>query len=113
MSKMTIIDQPEPDDGYTVKLLARDTGEHQHALVFLRAFLLFQERNAKHRDAWQPGGAKGNLVKVRLKVERAWRQLWVGGGDPTEELLDVINYTAFCVRSCDNDDWDGGWAWPK
>jgi hypothetical protein len=88
-----------------------NVSEYQQAMAMMQAFKLFQERNADYQDAWQPGGLRANLVKLRLKLERTWRMFWVADKDPTAELLDVINYAVFCVRCADNDDWDGGWKW--
>lgn len=94
-----------------VTLEAQTVSEYQHAMVLQQCFKLFQERNAKYQDAWKPGGVKAGMVKLRLKLERTWRMYWKAGKDPSEELLDVINYAVFCVRLSDISDWEGGWEW--
>jgi hypothetical protein len=96
---------------WKVTLDCTDVSQYQHALVLQRCFQLYQERNRLHQDAWMPGGLKANLVKLRLKVERGWRQHWRGSLNPTAELLDAINYGVFCIRCADDDQWDGGWDW--
>jgi len=102
------MDEP---DRYEVVLDCPTVSVYRQALVMQRCLQLFAERNEIHQDAWQPGGLRANLVKLRLKVERAWRQHWCTGLRPTEELLDAINYAVFCVRCADDDDVTGGWEW--
>ena len=70
---------------------------------------MFQERNASYQDAWRPGGLLANMVKLRLKVERAWRQLWVAKQMPMDDLADVVNYAVCCIQL--EGDLEGGWEW--
>lgn len=104
------MDEPHPTN-QTVEFTCRNVSELEQAKKMLVAFALFQERNATYQDAWRPGGVKAGLVKLRLKLERTWRVFWRTGGDPTDELLDVINYAVFCVRLASEEDWEGGWEW--
>jgi hypothetical protein len=85
-----------------------------HMKVLLEAYDLFIERNDKYEDNWRNQGARGNLFKLRWKVERAWRAIWnhedVAQAD-VDDLLDVINNAVFAIRCVRDGDRDGRWDW--
>jgi hypothetical protein len=81
-----------------------------HLAVLLEAHQLYEQRNRVYKDVWKHHGLRGNLVKLRLKVERAWTTLWAGDQDE-DDLLDVINYAAMCVRCLRDENRDGAWRW--
>jgi hypothetical protein len=90
--------------------------EQEHGAVLLEALRVFQERNAVYKDNWKVSGWRGNLFKLRLKVERAWAVLWDAPPYPisdldVDDLLDVINYAACTIR-CIRDGNRGGSWWP-
>lgn len=84
--------------------------EPEHLQVLLEAHQLYVERNAKYQDVWRQHGLRGNMVKLRLKIERAWRLVWAGSDDP-DDLLDTINYAAMTLRCLRDGNRDGDWDW--
>lgn len=80
-----------------------DSGSEQRQLeVLMEAFSVYVERNAKRSDHWREIGWRGNLVHVRGKAERAFRQLWNASPDgeqyDIDDLIDIINYAAMTIR---------------
>lgn len=97
----------KPDDPAVASYIA-------HSDVLQEALALYVERNGRYRDNWQHQGTRGNLFKLRWKVERAWQALWhaedVGAVD-VDDLLDAINNAVFAIRCARAGDRDGRWFW--
>jgi hypothetical protein len=86
----------------------------EHMKVLKEANAIYIERNAKYGDNWKNQGTRGNLFKIRWKVERAWRVLWHSenvGAEDVDDLLDVINDCVFAIRCARSNDRDGRWDW--
>lgn len=88
-----------------------------HQEVLNRAMSLHMERNSTYNDTWRRSGWRGNLVKLRTKVERAWDVLWPADDGvhthDVDDLLDIINYCVFIIRLVEEGDRDGDWDWPN
>jgi len=78
---------------------------------------IYERRDKQYGDQWKKYGWRGALYNARRKVERAWEQLWdhdptvTLDDDPTDDLLDTINYCAMCIMEvrAGNRDGTGGW----
>lgn len=84
--------------------------------MLLRAWVVFIERDKMYNGNWRRQGWRGNLFKLRLKVERAWDVLWgaksAAGPGSIDDLLDVINYAAMTAQLADVGERDGEWSYP-
>jgi hypothetical protein len=92
----------------------QDLSDDPHAAILLEAWYIWRQRNAKYKDNWKHQGARGNLFKLRWKVERAWQVLWhsdhIAQAD-MDDLLDCINYCAAAIRCAREGNRDGAWFW--
>jgi len=96
--------------------------------VFWQALNIYEQRNQKYKDVWTRYGWRGCLVQARMCCERAWNDLWdaptdsrsdeyiAPGREPiilvrpdTDDLIDLINYTVFCIRAVRAGNRDGEW----
>lgn len=91
--------------------------EEEHAAVLHEALAIWKQRQAKYQDNWRHQGMRGNLFKLRWKVERAWMSLWhlplhnVEGTIDVDDLLDSINYAVCAIRLARERNRDGDWFW--
>lgn len=91
-------------------------GSEEHLRVLMEAMDIWKERNQKYRDNWRRQGLRGNLFKLRWKVERAWQHLWnmdkgMEGVPDVDDLLDSINYAVCAIRLARERNRDGDWFW--
>jgi hypothetical protein len=86
-----------------------------HREVLMEAYEIMLSRSEKYGDNWRNQGARGNLFKLRWKVERAWRQLWHREEEyalaDVDDLLDAINDAVFAIRCVREGSRDGRWQW--
>lgn len=87
--------------------------------VFLEAFRIYQERNARHGDVvWKASGWNGMLNDMRKKLDRVWFEFMsIQADEDTSEMdldsaLDLLNYTVFFIRQVRASDKNGYWPWP-
>ncbi len=125
-------DLADPSYDETILHFHRDNPELKEQFeVFWQALKMYEQRNQKYKDVWVRYGWRGCLVQARMCCERAWNDLWDApvdsraktvvvepGQDPiipirpeTDDLIDLINYTVFCIRAvrAGNRDGTGGW----
>jgi hypothetical protein len=77
--------------------------------VFMTAFDIYTERNAKYQDLWMTDGAQGCMEQARhksLRMRHALDHLLLQEGNPEqwqanfeEDALDAINYVIFAIRN--------------
>lgn len=85
--------------------------------LFMEAFQLYERRNVSYNDNWKRYGWRGCLFRVRERAERAWDVLWNSSpinDNGRDDLVDLLNLTAFTIRAFDscNRDGEGAW-WPS
>lgn len=93
---------------------AETTAQQEHLGVLLEAMHLYLERSARYGDNWKHQGARGNLFKLRWKVERAWAHIWHSENvakEDVDDLLDAINNAVFAVLCVRAGNRDGRWQW--
>lgn len=79
--------------------------------VFVEAFNIYREREAKYGGAWKRYGALNNLVRLGTKAERLVQEWWRNEGGPPyeqrslDDAFDLINYAAFFVRQAMQGQW--------
>jgi hypothetical protein len=77
---------------------------------------IMNERQKKRKDVWRRSGARGMVSHVFAKAERAFALLMERSPDLAEaeaELVDVINYSAFCLIQLRNQNLNGEWPWVR
>lgn len=87
--------------------------------AFLDAFEIFAEKNARYEDGWKDAGWYGNLVEMRKKLDRLWKEYGVAattvGDEPPLEALDsaydLLNITVFFIRNVLAKNAAGTWPW--
>lgn len=89
---------------YTTEQLDAAHQEIQH--YFDSAMVLLQKRDLVYRGLWIDEGAEGNLIMLRHKAMRLFRNYVEHGGELSEnfkdDLLDLLNYTAFAMYCYDH-----------
>lgn len=97
MSRMATITVDEPDP---------------HEEVLKEALAIWRERQGQYHDLWRDHGARGNLVKLRWKLDRVWRSVWHGHNPKNvDDALDAINYAVCVIRCVREENLDGRWDW--
>jgi hypothetical protein len=87
--------------------------------VFADCFAIYLERNVRYKDNWRKMGWKGQLVRIKERVDRLWDNLWnkkhgeVLNRD-LDDAHDLINFAAFLIRGAGH--WnettaEGEWKW--
>jgi hypothetical protein len=66
--------------------------------IYIEAFQLFMEREAKYNSLWMQYGAVDSYQHMRSKVART-QFLLEGFSEDQDDPLDLINYTAFFLRN--------------
>ncbi len=122
-------DLTDPNYDETTIHFPRDHPELKEQFeVFWQALNTYEQRNQKYKDVWVRYGWRGCLVQARMCCERAWNDLWDAPTDiraeeyvepgleeiipvrpDTDDLIDLINYTVFCIRAVRAGNRDGGW----
>lgn len=100
MTEITAIDLDEEPD--------------PHEAVLMEALAIWHERQGRYADLWSEHGVRGNLVKLRWKVDRVWRGLWHSEdvrSAGVDDALDAINYAVCVIRAARAGDRDGRWNW--
>jgi hypothetical protein len=96
------------------------TGDHdteamwEQARVLQMALKIYSDRNIRYKDNFKRFGWRGCLFRLRERSERAWDDLWdadVDGVLHTDDLIDLINFAAFTVRSIQEKNRDGEGSW--
>jgi hypothetical protein len=77
----------------------------------LEALAIFAERNARYNDGWRKYGAYGGAFFVKDRAERIWESMKSGNFN-IEDALDLINLSAFTIRS-EREGNHGGEYWKK
>ena len=66
--------------------------------IYIEAFQLFLEREAKYNSLWMKYGAADSFQHMRSKLART-QFLLEGFTEDQDDPLDLINYTAFFLRN--------------
>ena len=66
--------------------------------IYIEAFQLFMEREARYNSLWMKYGARDSLHHMNSKVART-QFLLEGFSEDQDDPLDLINYTAFFLRN--------------
>lgn len=80
--------------------LELDQNEWDQLMVYLDAFRVFIEREAKYHSLWKEYGAKDTAHHVKSKGLRLKTQVEADGLEADyDDAFDLINYAAFTVRN--------------
>lgn len=82
--------------------------------IFTKALQIYEDRNNLYHDNWRRFGWRGCMFRIRERSERAWDALWdAPAANPPQEivddLLDLMNFAAFCIRAIEEGNRDGQW----
>ena len=73
---------------------------------FEHALETLEKRDKVYRGLWIDEGAEGNLIMLRHKAMRLFRNYVENGGELrenfTDDLQDLLNYTAFAMYCYDH-----------
>jgi hypothetical protein len=73
---------------------------------FDHAIEVLKKRDKVYKGLWIDEGAEGNLIMLRHKALRLFRNYVENGGELsdnfTDDLLDMLNYTAFAMYCYDH-----------
>ena len=111
----------EVSDGSYIKV---DTLPDLYLQVLQECRSIYEERGKRRGELWRRQGWRGQLFNMRTCMERVWTEFW--NADPSElarkmkageldddNLLDLINYTVFCIVLIRLADRDGLWEYSE
>lgn len=86
-------------------------------MIFGDAMNVYIARNERYKDNWKKMGWRGQLVRMKERVERLWDDFW--GKEPipdgvdelmnVDDAIDLINFAAFFIRAANDNNRDGDW----
>lgn len=101
---------------HLVKELPPTATDSAWADVMHSCWNIMQSRQRDRKDVWRRSGARGMAHEVLAKSERLFYNLMSSGCSREEaekELVDIINYAAFCLIQIRDANLNGDWPWPK
>lgn len=116
------VDRSWPEDSEHVDLgaalealgLSDSTEAREHLAVLRAALAIYADRSPGRGDTWRRAGVRGMVFNIYSKAERVWYRFMRKTGQhssDTDDLIDLINYSAFAVRAIADASWDGDWPW--
>jgi hypothetical protein len=111
----------EVDENNYVRI---DALADSYTQVLMECEQIYQERGKRRGELWRRQGWRGQLFNMRTCMERAWEEFWAAepqelvrkmeaGELDDDNLLDLINYTVFCIVLVRSADRDGLWEYPQ
>ena len=96
-----------------VKIILESQSERDHVDVFIRALNLYsQRRRERGNDGWRRYGYKGAAFFIKDRSNRLWDSVQLKRTIHENDVLDIMNYAVFCIRSHREDNY-GGEFWPS
>lgn len=110
-----------PKESDNVRLILELLGvaytEDNYAVMsmFVRAYQIYIERQAKYHDAWKRYGALNNLIRSASKLQRVQEVYWYPDEVPLDDMdldlddaFDALNYLAFFITQAERGEWKRG-----
>lgn len=86
-----------------------------HGNVLNEAQAVYAQRTAKRGELWRRMGMRGNLISMRICMERLWERYWTVDPEAdidVDDALDLINFSVFLIRSLREGEPAIRWVYP-